>query len=1549
MSERKSHRRDREDRTLSQAQEIKDLREESRCAIWKDPNTRRVCHWENLLEEMKWMATDFQREMKWKLKEAKIYARRCVRIVKEAEIRELHKDIDEESRKRKECNKIAKEIQHFWRKSTKVVHFKIQQKIELQKRLMLDKHLAFLVGQTERYSNLLAQNLSCQPPTQQDEMYSEDQHDEEVFEHEVKDQMESKDVQEELEALDEEATLSLEELMRRYGLTVGDDCVIQCTGCIDSIEKNPKRRRIGDDSTAPRSVKLKTSETTSSSVKTTEVPFLLKHELREYQRIGLNWLVTLYQKRINGILADEMGLGKTIQTIALLAWLACDQGSWGPHLIVVPTSVMLNWEMEFKKWCPAFKLLTYYGSAKERKQKRQGWSKPNAFHICITSYAICLQDSIIFKRKKWNYLILDEAHMIKNWKSQRWQTLLKFNSSRRLLLTGTPLQNDLMELWSLMHFLMPHVFSSHERFRNWFSTPLNELSTNRGPGLDPSSSSTQEVIPRLHAVLRPFLLRRLKSEVERQLPQKHEHVVYCDLSRRQKKLYEEYITSGETQSTLSSRNFMGIINVLMQLRKVCNHPDLFEGRQILSPLDLDPIEIHFPSLLSPNPTNAMLLPYGLGDLISQGAPSWEGGEIRRLEVEDDQLRDVLLSRELEWLRVQQQEIRSMMKGQDTMDAVLEALQNLHRKHMNEKLQQIEFIQNTNSIRCQNDTFMKLPLMLYNMIPLRATGLIKSYSMRARECSELISSFSCYIPKARSPPVVSWCCYPDSSTVQKALALVQMRREQYQHQAEFLWPSISRSRMSFPDRYLVQFDCGKLQTLARLLHKLRIENHRVLIFTQMSKVLDILEEFLNIHGYRYLRLDGSTKAESRQGLMQRFNQDSRIFVFILSTRSGGVGVNLTGADTVIFYDSDWNPAMDKQAQDRCHRIGQTREVNIYRLVTRYTIEENILKKSEEKRHLDFLAIQSGEFNLQFLQKLSPSELINGASNVGLSPEDVQTAMRNAEDESDAEAAQVVEQETAAELAEFSQDDSDDEIEIEQQSKELSSKSEDDQEEEEDEQMEVLLEACTPIEKYAIRLIEEMSPPVDIEQSANVLLDGLNETEWHLEKLEAVKEQQEDEVHKEEFRISDWDKTQAKMLYSDNVEAVEMQVAAETERLMEAERRKHDEYMRILNEQQSQFPTKRPNEETQEMNSIDVKSRSILWKKMQLPNREKIKSLWDSQLDFLMVFLAEAVGAGMCLTSLVPFDEEVPLPDGVWRTIAIILRKLIVNTRNKGSTMCFSAEDCKERFQQLIAGSMNSGTKTNLELYEFFANAQQDLTLDPSLEQEVTEIESLFSRMESWKYETDFTEAKLSVAVSKIAAIRDNIAMHLGIEVESSLFPSLQQSLASASTECQSEERCFLSMITKGSEQLIPQLRPAQPTRAPVRITQELRHRRSPLQPGQRPRPVQHGDHMASGTGAPAGTQETGLSRVFASSQVLVHPQGLQMYLNRPPEAASASMNGQVRSRTFIYPLSWTPNLMPQSTGAASVNPTVALGVNRGLRHPKSLECPPSLSQKKPKDQ
>lgn len=300
----------------------------------------------------------------------------------------------------------------------------------------------------------------------------------------------------------------------------------------------------------------------------------------------------------------------------------------------------------------------------------------------------------------------------------------------------------------------------------------------------------------------------------------------------------------------------------------------------------------------------------------------------------------------------------------------------------------------------------------------------------------VESFMFAIPAARAPPPVCWC-----SKSKTSVFLLPTYKERC---TEFLSPlltplrpAIVRRQLYFPDRRLIQFDCGKLQELSVLLRQLKSEGHRALIFTQMTKMLDILEAFINLYGYTYMRLDGSTQPEERQTLMQRFNTNPKYFLFILSTRSGGVGINLVGADTVIFYDSDWNPAMDQQAQDRCHRIGQTREVHIYRLISQSTIEENILKKAKQKRALDDLVIQSGGYNTDFFKKLDPVELFSGhqaittrnmqreknctnGSEVSLSNADVEAALKHVEDEADYMALKKVEEEEAVDNQEFNEE-------------------------------------------------------------------------------------------------------------------------------------------------------------------------------------------------------------------------------------------------------------------------------------------------------------------------------------------------------------------------------------------------------------------------------------------------------------------------------------------------------------------------------------------------
>lgn len=733
---------------------------------------------------------------------------------------------------------------------------------------------------------------------------------------------------------------------------------------------------------------------------------------------------------------------------------------------------MLNWEMEFKRFAPGFKVLTYYGNPMQRKQKRQGWNKEDTWHVCITSYQLVLQDQNAFKRKRWHYMILDEAHNIKNFRSQRWQSLLNFNTKHRLLLTGTPLQNNLMELWSLLYFLMPSSrtsqsmpegFANLRNFQEWFSRPVEKM-VEGGEYVD---EEVKETVSKLHQILRPFLLRRLKADVEKQMPAKYEHVVYCKLSKRQRFLYDDFMSRAQTRETLASGNFLSIINCLMQLRKVCNHPDLFEVRPIVTSLAVN---------------RSVAANYEIKDLLIRK---------RLVERADDAIDEGL---NLDFLNLQftqndfkcttSESISTNKWGNSKHPLIQEILSdqqqevvklkattpkdlssiNGHLQYMNLLEKEDELIKLESTIyqshnKCERtpvygtDLIEKLSSVVSKPKPARGynwnhSGIIGSmmlgYEEREETLSEVIERYAFVTPKAvcldmprqvlgpRISELLSTMPADDTvHGIDEASQLDIIIKDQERPRDEIpesqsLWmtpdlkaiqsqtlfhQNLIKLSIAFPDKRLLQFDCGKLQRLAELMHDLIANGHRALIFTQMTRVLDILEQFLNLHGWRYLRLDGATKIEQRQILTERFNHDPKIPIFILSTRSGGLGINLTGADTVIFYDSDWNPSMDKQCQDRCHRIGQTRDVHIYRLVSEYTIESNILRKAQQKQMLDNVVIQEGEFTTDYFTKLSVRDMLGDESLGGHADEAVlPSSSRNlekilavAEDDEDAKAA------------------------------------------------------------------------------------------------------------------------------------------------------------------------------------------------------------------------------------------------------------------------------------------------------------------------------------------------------------------------------------------------------------------------------------------------------------------------------------------------------------------------------------------------------------------
>ncbi|KAJ7750038.1 SNF2 family N-terminal domain-containing protein [Mycena maculata] len=716
-------------------------------------------------------------------------------------------------------------------------------------------------------------------------------------------------------------------------------------------------------------------------------PLLLRGLLRPYQQSGLEWLASLHLNNINGILADEMGLGKTIQTISLLAHLACDRGIWGPHLIVriffvrglmgvflminrfleiVPTSVLLNWEMEFKKFLPGFRILSYHGSTKRRKELRQGWNEKHHFNVCITSYTLASRDAVIFKRKPWYYMILDEAHMIKNFKSQRWNTLLMFRSRRRLLLTGTPLQNNLTELWALLQFLMSGMdFVNLKEFGEWFSNPL-EKAIEAGSALD---EDTMQRVAKLHTVLRPYLLRRLKRDVEKELPSKYEHLVLCPLSKRQRFLYDEFMSRAHTRDALQSGVYQKIANILMQLRKVCNHPDLFEVRPIVTSFAMERsavADFEIQELLlrrrlyndSEETVNMGLL--GLRFIDRQGSSLIAAQETRRL---DATTRLPFIS-----------EIPDVPPPKDTRTIAGFRAYSAYQQRA-ATISRWAYIGYLNRLRCNSfpvyssETLNIAQQFHQQLLPLSAVdtrkhyfdmaypvnAAIKSYAARAEDMAGVVDRFAFV-----TPAVVAL----DLPRIALAGHAAQMQALPPNFDAVLHRASV-KLQIAFPAPSLLQYDCGKLQQLARLLREKKAGGHRVLIFTQMTKILDILEIFLNFHGYLYLRLDGATRIEDRQYITERFNADARVFCFIASSRSGGVGINLTGADTVVFYDSDFNPQMDRQCEDRAHRIGQIRDVHIYRFVSQHTVEEAMLRKANQKRSLDDLVIQKGEFDWRTL--------------------------------------------------------------------------------------------------------------------------------------------------------------------------------------------------------------------------------------------------------------------------------------------------------------------------------------------------------------------------------------------------------------------------------------------------------------------------------------------------------------------------------------------------------------------------------------------------------
>jgi len=490
-----------------------------------------------------------------------------------------------------------------------------------------------------------------------------------------------------------------------------------------------------------------------------QASIMVNGKLKEYQVKGLEWMVSLYNNNLNGILADEMGLGKTIQTISLLTYIIEKKKNMGPFLVIVPLSTLSNWVLEFAKWAPSVVTVALKGSPAARRAV-QYQIKSGKFNVLITTYEYIIREKALLTKLRWKYMIIDEGHRMKNHNNKLTYTINNYYSTtHRLLLTGTPLQNKLPELWSLLNFLLPSIFKACDTFEQWFNAPF----ATTGEKVELNEEETILIIRRLHKVLRPFLLRRLKKDVESQLPDKVEYIIKCEMSALQRACYNQMQEKGimktdNQQGKGGKKGAKALMNTIMQLRKLCNHPFMFQSVE------------------------------------------------------------------------------------------------------------------------------------------------ESYARHIGMPTDVVNG---------------------------------------------------------PDVYRAS---GKFELLDRIFPKLKRSGHRILLFCQMTSLMTILEDYLNWRGHKYLRLDGTTKSDDRGQMLKEFNSpDSDYFLFLLSTRAGGLGLNLQTADTVIIFDSDWNPHQDLQAQDRAHRIGQKNEVRVLRLMTVNSVEERILAAARYKLNMDEKVIQAGKFD------------------------------------------------------------------------------------------------------------------------------------------------------------------------------------------------------------------------------------------------------------------------------------------------------------------------------------------------------------------------------------------------------------------------------------------------------------------------------------------------------------------------------------------------------------------------------------------------------------
>ena len=542
-----------------------------------------------------------------------------------------------------------------------------------------------------------------------------------------------------------------------------------------------------------------------------QIPVAIKAELRSYQQDGVNWLAFLNRYHLHGILCDDMGLGKTLQTLCIVAsdhhlrrqeYAKSQAPDYRPlpSLIICPPTLSGHWQQEIQQYAPFLSCVAYVGGPSERRGRKGLLEKAD---VVITSYEICRNDNEVFTPINWNYCVLDEGHLIKNPKAKNTIAVKKILSNHRLILSGTPIQNNVLELWSLFDFLMPGFLGTEKVFHDRFAKPIAASRNAK------SSSKEQEAgalaIESLHKQVLPFLLRRLKEEVLNDLPPKILQNYYCDLSDLQKRLFEDFFkrerkTVEASLGTSDKDAKQHIFQALQYMRKLCNSPAL---------------------------------------VVKEGHKDYNAIQ-KQLAGSRSSLKDVAHAPKLTALR----------------DLLVD----------------------------------------------------------------------CGIGVPEEPGNISASNY--------------------------------------------------------------VSQHRALIFCQMKEMLDMVQtEVLGklLPSVQFLRLDGSVEATKRQNIVNQFNTDPSYDCLLLTTSVGGLGLNLTGADTVIFVEHDWNPQKDIQAMDRAHRIGQKKVVNVYRLITRGTLEEKIMSLQRFKIDVASTVVNQQNAGLNTMETDQILDLFNLGDTAGAQAE------------------------------------------------------------------------------------------------------------------------------------------------------------------------------------------------------------------------------------------------------------------------------------------------------------------------------------------------------------------------------------------------------------------------------------------------------------------------------------------------------------------------------------------------------------------------------------